>query len=914
MQHPSSFRNTLRSDLERFVRHQQALFPADERLVMDLHCHDHHSDVPDELLGRILHWPETWVSTNEVRDVLARNGMDGLTITNHNNARSCWELLERGVDVLAGAEFTCFIPEHEVHIHVLTYGFTPAQEEQLFRLRQDLMKFLTYAREQDLVTILAHPLYFYSTRKIPTLDLLERLTLWFDHFEVLNGQRDTWQNLLMISWLEKLDEERISDMSRRTGIRPDTFCRHPLHKSMTGGSDDHMALFVGTTGSYLHVPNLRERIRKESVSSLALEAMKNGATAAFGSYSAEEKLAASFLDYFCQIVRRAHDPGLIRMMLHQGTVRQKMWSFLIANGIAELRRHRVTSRFIDSAHEALHGKSPGFLQKFGFSREYKPLVKELEAIARTRKTSPLDLEEQLRTSIPAIFRGLLDILGERIQIKVERYKKEQENPSISTLQDVIARMELPADLRSLFGGCQEPERRKAMSSIDLHSLAEGLPFPALAALVIGGCSYTSSKVLFANRQLLDELSRELGEHTHPKRVLWLTDTFADKNGVAGVLRLLHAEALRQNLPIDFAICHDSVQPDDHLHVLKPFVEVEMPFYENQPIRAFDILQLQKIFLQGGYDRIVCSTEGLMGMAALYLKNAFSVPAFFYVHTDWMDFARRTLGLDPSNTDRVRRMLRAFNHGFDGLFLLNSEQLDWVASDAMGFDRNRLRLTAHWPDARFTGPPKPDRNAIPGLRGDERILLFVGRISDEKGVMELPCILQKVREMIPQVRLVVVGTGPAEERLKKALPEEIFIPWVEPEKLAAIYPVGDMLVLPSRFDTFGCVVLEALSCGLPVVAYRTKGPADIIQNGVSGFTVDNQEEFVQAVMQILQDKPLQDSMREAGLHRARNYRPDRIIEDLLRHLGLTESLDSVSMEDGPMPHMPCTRDELGEWQT
>jgi predicted metal-dependent phosphoesterase TrpH len=185
------FREVLRRDLESFVAAQRRRFPDEDCLVVDLHCHDCNSDVPDELLGRILRWPETWVSTDELRDALARNGATALTVTNHNNARSCWALLERGIDVLPGAEFTCIVPDFETHIHVLAYGFTPAEEERLSSLRHDLYRFLDYARARDVVTVLAHPLYFYSARRVPTLALLEKLTLLFDAFEVFNGQRDT---------------------------------------------------------------------------------------------------------------------------------------------------------------------------------------------------------------------------------------------------------------------------------------------------------------------------------------------------------------------------------------------------------------------------------------------------------------------------------------------------------------------------------------------------------------------------------------------------------------------------------------------------------------------------------------------------------------------------------------------------
>jgi hypothetical protein len=93
-----AFRRTIRDEFEHFLRGEAARFPADQCLRVDLHCHDHNSDIPDELWGRILRVPETWLETDRLVEVLRRNGSDVVTITNHNNARSCWALQEAGHD------------------------------------------------------------------------------------------------------------------------------------------------------------------------------------------------------------------------------------------------------------------------------------------------------------------------------------------------------------------------------------------------------------------------------------------------------------------------------------------------------------------------------------------------------------------------------------------------------------------------------------------------------------------------------------------------------------------------------------------------------------------------------------------------------------------------------------------------
>ena len=249
------------------------------------------------------------------------------------------------------------------------------------------------------------------------------------------------------------------------------------------------------------------------------------------------------------------------------------------------------------------------------------------------------------------------------------------------------------------------------------------------------------------------------------------------------------------------------------------------------------------------------------------------------------FAKQVLNLDEHNNNRLRRILRAYYHLFDSLFVLNTDQRKWFTGKDMGFEPSKVFLTAHWADHQFT-PKKVKKSALFGVKDSDTVLLFAGRISNEKGVMELPAIYDKLKREFPDTKMVLAGMGPAENELKKKLPDAIFLGWVDHEKLPEVYSASDMLLLPSKFDTFGCVVLEALSCGLPVTAYKTKGPKDIIEHGKNGYLVKNKNEMANAVREYLRDKKKQSSFKKAALARALYYNPDTIINDLLENINLT----------------------------
>src|SRR6266852_8566224 len=177
-----SFSSRNQKELEKFILRGQEELGGDA-LRIDLHCHDCNSNVADETLARLLSMPETWLPTDKLVRTLKANGADCLTVTNHNNARSCWELLDKGEDVLPGAEFSCTLPDFKVGVHVLTFGFSPAQEDKLNRLRPNLYRFLEYACAEDIPTILAHPLHFYSPGASQPPGIMDHFALLFERFE-----------------------------------------------------------------------------------------------------------------------------------------------------------------------------------------------------------------------------------------------------------------------------------------------------------------------------------------------------------------------------------------------------------------------------------------------------------------------------------------------------------------------------------------------------------------------------------------------------------------------------------------------------------------------------------------------------------------------------------------------------------
>jgi glycosyltransferase involved in cell wall biosynthesis len=877
------FRRSLDNEYKEFLKKEALRFDHKDCLRIDLHCHDYNSDIPDELWGRILRLPETWLKTEDLTRLLKNNGCNVVTVTNHNNARSCWELIDQGYDALVAAEFTCYFPEYELYVHVLTYGFTKEQETILNEKRQNVYDFVKYAALHDIPLILPHPLYFYTRNEKIALSLFEKMAVMFERFEVLNGQRDLWQSVLTLNWLQGLTAEKINTYATKHNLNPADFGVDPSKaKVLTGGSDDHTGIFAGQCGSRLYIPNLADRLTKQKPSVLALEAIRNGNISPFGQIGENQKLNIALLDYFSQVATKIKDPGLFRIMLHRGSTWDKIGCFAVSNILLEMQKHKKTMKFFEFIHDAMQGKKPNRLVKWKISKNYRFCIEYLERIADSRNGSPEHFVDTVTASMNELFTFLNKLVAEKVKTAIVN----SDSPifdSLSTAQ-FTRKFEMPSQLTALFFG--DGKKQDNISNVKVEQILNNLSFPVLISLIIAGASLASTRVLYQNRDLLNEFAGYLGKNKHQKRALYLTDTLRDKNGVSNSLSGKLKEIQRADLPVDFLICHPEAEPEQHLHVVRPITTFDIPKYGEQEIRIPDLMQIARIFYEGGYDRIICSTEGPMAVVSLFLKEMFNVPCYFFMHTDWIDFIKCTTKLSQYERDRIRRMLRALYNRYDGIFVLNSEHKAWLTGHEMMLNNKKVFLTAHHTrPVDLTITPVTKSDLFVGATPDTPVLFIACRISREKGLFDLPEIITTAQKNIPDLKIVIAGSGPASEQLQNQLPNALFLGWQSKEQLAALYLGLDLFVFPSRFDTFGNVILEAFSHGMPVIAYNCKGPKDIVEHRKNGLLVENIEQMSSEIINYFNNKSAQAVMQKQAMLRAAQYQAQPIMDDFLRNVGL-----------------------------
>lgn len=216
-----------------------------------------------------------------------------------------------------------------------------------------------------------------------------------------------------------------------------------------------------------------------------------------------------------------------------------------------------------------------------------------------------------------------------------------------------------------------------------------------------------------------------------------------------------------------------------------------------------------------------ATEGPLGFAARrYCLNR-KVPFTTAYHTQFPDYLSRRTGLPAS---AFWPYIRWFHR---------PAQRIMVATETIRRQLREQGLThlTHWSrgvDLACFSPDAPRPVEYAGIEGP--ILLYVGRIAVEKNIEAfLTCDYPGTK--------VIVGDGPARSSLEQRFPDAKFMGKRSGAELAGFYAGADVFVFPSKTDTFGLVMIEALACGTPVAAYPVAGPIDIVTDEVGALADD-----------------------------------------------------------------------------
>ena len=295
----------------------------------------------------------------------------------------------------------------------------------------------------------------------------------------------------------------------------------------------------------------------------------------------------------------------------------------------------------------------------------------------------------------------------------------------------------------------------------------------------------------------------------------------------------------------------------------------------------------------GPDLIHVVNPAVLGLAGLYYAKAMQIPLVASYHTHLPQYLHHYgLGM----LEGVMWELIKVSH--------NQAQLNLCTSTAMvqelrehGIERLDL-----WQRGVDTETFHPDlaslemRSHLSQGHPESPLLLYVGRLGAEKEIERIKPVL----EAIPDARLALVGDGPNRSVLEKHFADTPthFVGYLTGKELGSAFASADAFIFPSRTETLGLVLLEAMAAGCPVVAARSGGIPDIVTDGVNGYLFDptDEEGAIAATQRLLNQQQERETLRQNARAEAERWSwaaATRQLQNYYRAVILSQSVSSAA---------------------
>jgi glycosyltransferase involved in cell wall biosynthesis len=356
----------------------------------------------------------------------------------------------------------------------------------------------------------------------------------------------------------------------------------------------------------------------------------------------------------------------------------------------------------------------------------------------------------------------------------------------------------------------------------------------------------------------------------PEKWAWFTDTLLDVNGVARTIQALNTLPADSRPPVTIITCHPKEQrPDGNVANFQPLYHFALPEYESMVLAIPPLLNMLHYCEKEQFTRFVLSTPGPVGLVALWIAQILALPTSAVYHTDLPSYARRLTG-DKAIEEWAWRLVRFFYGKADHVYVLSETSRERLRRK--GLQHDDIRIFPKGTDVEQFHPGRRDPGVWKRWSMDGRTkILYVGRISKEKDLDILAESFRRIRAARDDVELVIVGDGPYLETLRKqmdGMPGVLFTGFLEGDELAELFASADIFAFPSTTDTYGSVVLEAQSSGLPVVVSDKGGPREAMVDGKTGLVTRGGDaaSFSAALARLVEDEALRRLMgRNARIH-------------------------------------------------
>jgi len=783
----------------------------------DLHIHSKYSDRPSEWFLRRIGAPESFAEPQAIYRLCREQGMDYVTISDHNCIRGALEICDLPGTFLS-SELTSYFPEDRCKVHILVSGISTQQFAQLQEARENIYALQRYLVQENIVHSVAHPLFRVNDRL--TVAHFEKLLVLFNRFEGINGSRDPRGCAVARVILDALDRETVDLLADKHQLAPVGECY--WRKVYTGGSDDHSALYAAQ--AYTETP-----------------------------------AASTVFDYLDHLRAGRHVAG-----------GRSGCSLQLANSLFHIAHHYLQARLGGSEgssnliglllknYRAPNGENP--VARGGILRRM------VEPVVRRHKLKQLSETERL---LVEDFLAIADL------------ESGDTPPAIGhdARFAMAARLAHPLALLLLRRFVDKTKGGDLVGA--LQALASMGPvvlgvMPFLTAFATQHKDNEFMRALCRQYAAGDPALRGKGGKAWITDTFYEVNGVA--RTIHKLAALSHAAD--KPITVLTSIENPGECPFP-AHNFKPVGTFALPEYPELTMALPPLLDVVRHIEEQDYDSLIISTPGPMGLVGLLAARVLHLPVRGIYHTDfphyvetWTDdaamgdMAKQFMRWFYRNMETIYAPTRAYE---DVLVDLGFERSQ-LAVLPRGVDPEefhpRFRVEGFW--ARYGLPSVDFVYVYVGRVSSEKnidVLLEAHRLLAQEGYgVGLAVVgdgpdLARLREKYGSDALVV------------------FTGYLHGEDLAAAYASADALAFPSMSDTFGNVVLEAAASGLPAVVSDKGGPQELVRSHDGGIVCDARQTitFAEGLRSMLTDTAAYCRFRDQALQAAREARWDKVLD-------------------------------------
>lgn len=310
--------------------------------------------------------------------------------------------------------------------------------------------------------------------------------------------------------------------------------------------------------------------------------------------------------------------------------------------------------------------------------------------------------------------------------------------------------------------------------------------------------------------------------------------------------------------------------------------ISLPFIPN----------LVKFLKKNNVELIHCHTEFGIGNAAIICAKTLKIPAICTTHTMWTEFYKHYIPMAKFISPNViQKTMKIFYKRFNALIAVSSKARNLTKSKKMLPKMPSVIIPNAIDDSKFvqkhlTAQEKQEIRSKYGIKNTDVLLLFLGRLAEEKRVFELLTICKNVVKKCGNCKVMFVGNGPAYIGMTNICTKEIsegkiiFTGFVEWEKVHNFYESADIFITASLSEMHSMTILEAELSSLPIVTRKDDSYIDSIFDNENGYLCNTDEEMEEKIIQLISDEVKRKKFGKKSLEITKNFTIEKYMQRTL----------------------------------